>query len=198
MKSTRGKIKVFFVLYFGDHLSSQSLQSCIMKFRCIFREDCMKLFWETTYKVNHGRHYPRIVAHRSILARTWFQVQINVFPSIREPEHHVVSVILLPILLTTWIIPSHWCCLAVYKTVSIAKYSFFSKIAFFAQKRVLQCSLIHSWLAIGRPLKDAPILFPRLYKFAPSTSLGNLLGDYSAPPPKEAKLYWKVEFLPPL
>ena len=120
MKSTRGKIKVFFVLYFGDHISSQSLQSCIMKFRCIFREDCMKLFWETTYKVNHGRHYPRIVAHRSISARTWFQVQINVFPSIREPEHHVVSVILLPILLTTWIIPSHWCCLAVYKTVSIA------------------------------------------------------------------------------
>ena len=73
MNSKRGKIKVFFVLYFGDHISSQSLQSCIMKFRCIFREDCTKLFWETTYKVNHGRHYPRIVAHRSILARTWFQ-----------------------------------------------------------------------------------------------------------------------------
>ena len=124
MNSKRGKIKVFFVLYFGDHISSQSLQSCIMKFRCIFREDCMKLFWETTYKVNHGRHYPRIVAHRSISARTWFQVQINVFPSIRELEHHVVSVILLPILLTTWIIPSHWCCLAVYKTVSITKYTF--------------------------------------------------------------------------
>ena len=99
-------------------------KSCIMKFRCIFREDCMKLFWETTYKVNHGRHYPRIVAHRSISARSWFQVQINVFPSIRELEHHVVSVILLPILLTTWIIPLPWCCLAVDKTVSIAKYTF--------------------------------------------------------------------------
>ena len=161
MKSTRGKIKVFFVLYFGDHISSQSLQSCIMKFRCIFREDCMKLFWETTYKVNHGRHYPRIVAHRSISARTWFQVQINVFPSIREPEHHVVSVILLPILLTTWIIPSHWCCLAVYKTVSITKYTFlFLQNCIFCSK---ESSTMQPYSLLARhrkAIKECPNLLP--------------------------------------